>query len=211
MSRWLSAAFRQWTATPHVDSAFVMGDAPPETQAQYERIVALVRRGRVILLAGSGVLLVALVVATSRGASGPGSWLVLPGALGLALLFHVVDRRLTHRPPGAREVPGDLVETLLVLQELRDDIIGYSVDVLPPVEHDRIAATIRERVAAAVAAAATRGLDAERAGDVEASARLRVELDSIAAELRTTYAALVPRSGDDAPRTPNTTRAEEAG
>ena len=196
MSAWLASISRQLTATQHVDSAFVMGDVPPETQAQYERIAALVRRGRVILLAGSGVVLVALVLATGRGASGLGSWLVLPGALALALLFHVVDRRLTSRPPGAREVPVDLAERLLVLQELRDDIIAYSVDVLPPVEYDRIAAAARERVTAAVATA-TLVLDAERAGDVEASARLRAELESNAAEVETAHDALVPRADDE--------------
>lgn len=195
MSTWLAALSRQWNTTPHVGSGFVMGDVPPDTQAQYERIAALVRQGRVVLLAGSGVLLVALVIGTGRGVLGLSSWLLLPGVLALALLFHAADRRLTERPPGAREVPGDLVDPLVTLQELRDDIIGYTVDVLPPVEFDGVAAAVRERVAAAIATA-TLVLEAEKAGDAEASARLRADLESTAGELKSAHDALVPRAGD---------------
>jgi hypothetical protein len=204
------------TGTRHADSAFIVGDVSPELLVHYEHIAALVKKGRLILLVGSGVMLVALVIATGRGEAGLRSWLVLPVALVLAFLFSVVDRRLTERPPGSVEVPIDLAERLLTLQEMGDDIVGYPAAALSPMEHDRVAVTTRKQVASAIATAGL-VLAAERADDVEASARLRAELARIDGELETTHNAVVPHAHDmtddvtsdaagaGAPRTPNAT------
>jgi hypothetical protein len=191
------AVFGLWrTPARATDSAFVMFDVPPEVHAQYERITVLVRLGTLVLVAGSGMMFVALVIATFRGASGLRSWLVLPGALVLAAVFHLVDRRLTTRPPGAAEVPTDVADELLSLQELCEDIAEFTVDLLPPARYENLVRVTREQVAASITTA-TRVLAAERSGDIETSARLRAHLEVTAEELRTAHDALVSLAHDD--------------
>ncbi|GAA0903941.1 hypothetical protein Vau01_124780 [Virgisporangium aurantiacum] len=178
------------------DSAFVLADTSPEAHAQYDRITALVRLGRVVLSVGSGVILLALVLGSVRGHSTLGWFFLLPGALVLTLAFVLVDLRLTARPPGTTEVPGDLAEELCTLREFGNDIVLYTAETLPAADYERITRATNEHLAATIATAA-RVLAADRSGDLDTSARLRTRLVAYADGLRDAHEALVPRPDDD--------------
>ncbi|GIJ51899.1 hypothetical protein Val02_87850 [Virgisporangium aliadipatigenens] len=155
--------------------AFVLGNVPPQTQAQYERIWEQVRRGKRVLAIGSGLVFLALLVATFRDVVGWTSWLILVALLVLCGLFHVADVRMANRPPGTVEVPEDLVDDIVGMQETRDDIIAFGGERLDSAEFEQVVNAVSDSVAASVDAAGE-VLACERTGDLRRADALRADI-----------------------------------
>jgi hypothetical protein len=175
---WVIRAYRtvvSGRSTGPQDGVFVTGNVSPGTRAQYERIWFQLRRAKLVLFIAAGLVFLTLLIATTRGAAGPASWLVLVLLLILGAVCHAIDLRLARRPPGSVEVPENLVEAIVQLQEARDDIVEYGADRLPPADYERLVDLVSEQVAASVAAAG-RALEAERAGNLAESARIRMDI-----------------------------------
>jgi hypothetical protein len=181
---------------PHSDGVFVAGNVSATTQAQYERLWYQVRRAKRVLFIGSALVFAALLIATARGAAGWTSWLILLLLLVLGAVCHVIDLRLARRPPGSVEVPENLVDAIVELQEARDDIIEYGPDQLPPAEYERVVDLVVEQVAAIVAAAA-RAFEAERADDLAESARIRMDIQERADVVMDLHQSVVEGMDDE--------------
>jgi hypothetical protein len=159
------------------DGIFVIGDIPPATREQQERLWWLVRRGKRSLLIGAALMFGALVIAMARGTAPWSYWLIPLVALVIAGVFELIDRRLARHPPGSVEVPADLADLIVELYQTRDEIVIYGPDRLPPDEYERVVGLVRGHVAEIVAAA-TRLLVAERAGDRDTSTALRADIEA---------------------------------
>jgi hypothetical protein len=176
------------------DGVFVIGDTPPATREQQERLWWLVRRGKRSLLIGSALMFGALVIAMARGTAPWSYWLIPLVALVIAGAFELIDRRLSRHPPGSVEVPADLADLIVELYQTRDEIVIYGPDRLPPDEYERVVGLVRGHVAQIVAAA-TRLLVVERAGDRDASTALRADIEARVEAVMEVYEALDEREG----------------
>jgi hypothetical protein len=158
------------------DSVFVLGDVAPDVQAQYDRLWSLIKRGKRVLIIAAGVMFVTLLIATTRGGTGASSWLLPPGALLVAVVCELIDRRLAAHPPGAVEVPTDLGDLIAEMYQIRDEISIYGPDRMLPLKYERTVQVVGDNVSAIVARAAA-VLTAERSPDTAAVATLRADIE----------------------------------
>jgi hypothetical protein len=184
------------------DSVFVLGDVAPDVQAQYERLWSLIKRGKRVLVIAAGVMFLTLLIATARGGTSASSWLLPPGALLLAVVCELIDRRLAARPPGTVEVPTDLGDLIAEMYQVRDEISIYGPDHMLPLKYERTVEVVRDNVSAIVDGAAA-VLTAERSEDTAAAATLRADIERRLEVVMDIYESLDMDNDEDADDEPD--------
>lgn len=170
-----------------IPGAWLTGLLPPEREAQQGRLAWLVRRGRIVLLAGAALTTATALLALAQGYQTAAAWLTPLGCLAFAGLFHLAYLGFANRPPGSVEVPLDLVDPLTEMCLLVADLEYEAADSYDEID-ERLAIEARKRLTV-VGQLANDALAADRAGQPDRARELR---DALSLE----YAGLADLQAD---------------